>query len=104
LERSAGLDPQDDPGGFLQVSGLRFVIRGGHAEDIRVGGEPLRLDREYSLVTTDFLAAGGDGYSMLTRMDGQLDTGNLLVDLMAAALRERGQIHPIADGRISRED
>jgi len=104
LERSAGLDPEDNPGGFLQVSGLRFVIRGGHAETIRVGGEPLRLDGEYRLVTSDFLAAGGDGYAMLTRMGGRLDTGNLLLDLVAAALRERGEIRPGTDGRIRREE
>jgi 2',3'-cyclic-nucleotide 2'-phosphodiesterase (5'-nucleotidase family) len=41
LDRSASLDPADNPGGFLQVSGLRYTIRAGRAETVSVAGRPL---------------------------------------------------------------
>lgn len=96
-------DPQGGPvlGGIARLAGTINQIR---AENIQVNGQPLRPDRDYSVVTTDFLAAGGDGYRVLTRLTGRLDTGNLLLDLVAATLRERGAICPGTDGRIHREN
>lgn len=103
LDRSASLDPADNPGGFLQVSGLRYAIRGGRALDVTVGGAPLDPQARYRAVMPDFLAAGGDGYSMLAGMDGQVMTGRLISDMLVEAFRTRGEIAPLTDGRIVRQ-
>ena len=54
-------------GKFLQVSGLRFVYKrsapaGNRIQEIRINDQALDPDREYTLATNDFLAAGGDGF------------------------------------------
>ncbi len=102
LNRSAGLDPADNPGGFLQVSGVRFTIRDGRAESIEVGGEPLNPVADYRVVIPDFLAAGGDGYRMLKDLPDANETGTLILELVIDAFRNRPDVSPSTDGRILR--
>jgi len=57
-------------GGFPQVSGISFAFDpslppGARVSDVRIGGEPIDLDREYTMTTGSFMATGGDGYTML---------------------------------------
>ncbi len=57
-------------GGFLHVSGLSYMINvDGKANDrvvnIVVKGRPINMDETYLMATNDFLAAGGDGLSLL---------------------------------------
>jgi 2',3'-cyclic-nucleotide 2'-phosphodiesterase (5'-nucleotidase family) len=54
-------------GRFPQVSGIAFTFNrhaqaGSRVKDVFIGGHPLVADREYTVATNDFLAAGGDGY------------------------------------------
>lgn len=102
LERSAGLDPADNPGGFLQVSGLRLSIRDGRPESVEVGGAPLDAATDYRVVMPDFLAAGGDGYDMLKDLPDARETGTLILELVMDAFRNRPEISPTTDGRILR--
>jgi 5'-nucleotidase len=69
LEFSASLYGTED-GGFLQLSGISYSFNpdreaGQRVTRITVGEEPLDDDKTYSLTTFDFIAAGGDGYTML---------------------------------------
>ena len=102
LDRSASLDPQDDPGGFLQVSGVRLVIHDGKAESVEVGGRPLDPAARYKVVIPDFLAAGGDGYAELVDLPNANATGLLVLDMVTDAFRERRTIKAATDGRIVR--
>ncbi len=103
LDHSAALDPEDNPGGFLQVSGLSFTIEAGRAVDVMVGGKPLGPSAEYRIVTSDFLAEGGDGYGLFAQaLKDKTGTGNLLLDMVAAAFEEKGDIRVEVDGRIQR--
>jgi 2',3'-cyclic-nucleotide 2'-phosphodiesterase (5'-nucleotidase family) len=102
LERSASLDQEDDPGGFLQVSGLRYTIAAGRAEDITISGQPLDLGARYRVVMPDFLADGGDGYVTLKDMEGRVDTGTLISDLVMEAFRAGELVTAGTDGRIRR--
>ncbi|AUB84174.1 bifunctional metallophosphatase/5'-nucleotidase [Candidatus Thiodictyon syntrophicum] len=104
LERSAALDPLDNPGGFLQVSGLRYVIAGGHLASATLAGAPIDPARRYRVVTSDYLAAGGDGYTMLKAMDNQVMTGRLISDMVIEAFRTASPIDPQPDGRIQIQD
>lgn len=102
LERSASLDPEDDPGGFLQVSGLRYTIADRRAEDLTIGGKPPERGARYRVVMPDFLADGGDGYLSLTAMEDRIDTGTLISDLVMDAYRTGEVIRAGTDGRIRR--
>jgi len=103
LDHSASLDPADNPGGFLQVSGVRLRIQEGKAVEVRVDGKPLDGAADYRLVVPDFLAAGGDGYEMLVKMRNQVNTGQLISDLLVAKFRGQGEVDAALDGRIGRE-
>lgn len=69
LEYSSRLYPEAN-GGFLHVAGITFAIDEtqealNRVHDVKINGEKLILDKIYSLATNDFLAAGGDGYTVL---------------------------------------
>lgn len=103
LRRSAALDPLDNPGGFLQVSGVRYSIAAdGSLADASLGGRPIEPQRVYRVVTSDFLAAGGDGYADLQQMQDKVMTGRLISDMVIDAFRTDGTVAPQLDGRILR--
>jgi 5'-nucleotidase len=71
LEHSVARSAEDnEPGRFPQVSGICFKFDtrkppGSRVSDVCVGGEPLDLDKTYTMATSDFLVSrGGDGYTM----------------------------------------
>ncbi len=99
LDRSASLPAGD--GGFLQVSGLRYRISNGQATDIKVGGIQIDPDRRYTVVTTDFLFTGGDGYTIFEQGEDPYPYGVRLSSIVIQALRELGMIQTQVDGRIA---
>ncbi len=62
-------------GSFAQVAGLTYVLNlnqeaGNRVKDVRVDGKSLDINKKYKVATNDFMAVGGDDYTML--MDGEL--------------------------------
>jgi 5'-nucleotidase / UDP-sugar diphosphatase len=102
LERSASLDSADNPGGFLQVSGLRYAIADHRLASASLIDGPIDAGKIYKVVVPDFLAAGGDGYGVLMRMQHQVATGRLISDMLIDAFRNGKIITPRLDGRILR--
>ena len=66
-------------GAFLQVSGLTWKSKDGRVVEVLVNGEPLDLNKTYKVVTNNYMAGGGDGYTMLKECGGY-DTGFLMSD------------------------
>jgi 5'-nucleotidase/UDP-sugar diphosphatase len=112
---------------FPQVSGLTFTYRpsapaGSRVKDIAVGGRPLDLKKQYVVATTDFLAAGGDGYKVFgdvlkgagdyTNRGGTItsrallynDPGTWLRDVVIKAIKTRKIIAPKVEGRSQAVD
>jgi 5'-nucleotidase/UDP-sugar diphosphatase len=110
-------------GKFLQVSGLRLVYRpsappGDRIQEIRINGQPLDPDREYLLATNDFLAAGGDGFSIFKKAfpdqasspdwkpepgSGRVvlyDRGRTVQELVIAYIKKQKKVTASTDGRI----
>ena len=93
-------------GRFPQVSGIRAVVDaaapvGSRLISIEVNGAPLDPARTYRVATLDFLAMGGDGYTMLADPDATEDSGARLManDVMAYA-RKLGTIEAKIEGRL----
>lgn len=68
-------------GAFPQVSGATYTLDlneevGRRVKNVKIGGEDLDLEKTYKLATNDFMAAGGDEYTMLIE-------GKLVVELPA---------------------
>ena len=56
-------------GKFPHVAGMTYKIdpskeAGNRIVELLVDGEPIELDKSYTLATNDFMAVGGDGYTM----------------------------------------
>jgi 5'-nucleotidase / UDP-sugar diphosphatase len=103
LRRSVG-GPQDvEDGGFLQVSGMTFEVRGRSVENIRVGPnrQPLQPRTVYTVAIPDFLATGGDNYTVFQGKQ-HIKTGLPLRELIVDTIRRRGVIAAQEEGRIRR--
>lgn len=102
LAMSAGLDPAENPGGFLQVSGLRYGIAGNKLESAGLTARPINPAERYQVVMPDFLAEGGDGYAVFKDMEDKVSTGRLISDMVIEAFRAGPPVAPRLDGRIVR--
>ena len=114
---------EEGEGRFPQVSGLvftydRFGLKGSRVKEVFIGGNPLVVDREYTVATNDFLAAGGDGYKAFGdavksskdyavvggAMKGDKlvysDSGRWLRDVVIDFIKAQKEISPKVEGRI----
>jgi len=110
LEHGVSLTgPGAEPGRFAQVSGIRYSfdaskLPGTRVADVTVGGKPLDLKKTYTLVTTSFIAGGGDQYAMFKGRPNVLKTQLTDSGVLRAALESAKTIAPKTDGRIRRTD
>jgi 5'-nucleotidase len=101
--------PGSEPGRFPQVSGLRYsfdttLLPGARVKDVTVGGQPLDPKKSYTLVTTKYVADGGDQYAML-KDARRLPLGKLIdSEVLRQAIASAKTIAPRKDGRVRRLD
>lgn len=98
-------------GRFPQVAGLRFTADlsqkvGQRVQRVEIGNAqqgytPLDPNGVYRVATNDFMASGGDGYTVLTQGGDVHQTDILLADALADYLRARGTVSPKVEGRIT---
>jgi 2',3'-cyclic-nucleotide 2'-phosphodiesterase (5'-nucleotidase family) len=105
LARSVSGSRGDEDGGFLQVSGISFAVRGRSVSNIRLGREkqPLEPRKVYRVATSEFLAGGGDRYTFL-KDKPQVKTGLPLAELLIDTIRRQGAVAAATEGRIRRLD
>jgi 5'-nucleotidase len=101
--------PGAEPGRFPQVSGLRYSFDaskppGARLRDVTVGGRALDPKKTYTLVTSRYLAEGGDQYEMLKGHANLLKERLTDSDVLRRAIAAAGTIAPQTDGRIRRLD
>ncbi|HEX8286151.1 MAG TPA: bifunctional UDP-sugar hydrolase/5'-nucleotidase [Pyrinomonadaceae bacterium] len=110
LEHGVSLTgPGAEPGRFPQVSGLRFSFDASKLPGVRVGGvtvggKPLDPKRTYTLVTTSFVAEGGDQYAMFKGRPNVLKQKLTDSGVLRSAIEQAKTIAPQTDGRIRRLD
>jgi len=97
-------------GVYPHVSGMQVEINsdakpGARIISAKINGESLQADKKYRLMTTDYLAEGGDGYVSFGRADVVADStleGSILIsDLVLRTLRIRGKLDSRIEGRIT---
>jgi 2',3'-cyclic-nucleotide 2'-phosphodiesterase (5'-nucleotidase family) len=114
---------EDEEGRFPQVSGLIFTYdrngqKGSRVKEVIIAGEPIMSDKEYTVATHDFLAAGGDGYKAFGdsvkssgdyaviggAMKGERlvysDSGRWLRDVLIEYVKTEKTLAPKVEGRI----
>lgn len=95
-------------GGFPHVSGIKFVIdtsktTGERVTDVTINGKPIATKGEYILATNDFMAAGGDNYTMFAD-DAILNEYSALDEAVITYIMGRESISPEVEGRITARD
>lgn len=86
------------------VSGMSFGIREGKGFNPEIQGKPLDDTKSYWLVTSDYIANGGDGFEILSTVKDRVSTGVKFRDMFINHLRIMGQkgisIEAKTDGRV----
>ncbi|MEW9700874.1 bifunctional UDP-sugar hydrolase/5'-nucleotidase [Paenibacillus sp. SI8] len=95
---------ENGAGRFPQVSGLTFVWNpsspaGSRIVEVKIGGQPLDVNKTYRIATNDFMAAGGDGYEMFKGKKAY-NTGITLYELIEETLIKQKTVSPKTEGRI----
>jgi len=86
------------------VSGMRFGIKEDKGINPEIQGQPLDDSKSYWLVTSDYIANGGDGSEILTQVKERIATGVRFRDMFIDHLRNMGRkgltIEAKTDGRV----
>lgn len=102
-----GLSIEKGSGRFPQVSGLKFIYdpkapAGARLQEVWVGDSPLDRSAFYTLATSDFIANGGDEYTVLKGAQVIIPAsgGPLITSLVIDYIKAQGTISPAVGGRI----
>lgn len=93
-------------GGFPHLSGMRVAFdpaqpAGSRVVMAEVNGVALDPAATYTVATNDFMAAGGDDYTMFTTGTNYTDSGLYLRDVVADYIRTNSPVNPTIEGRIT---
>ncbi len=102
---------EDVKGRFPQISGMKVTIKptapaGQRVLSIEIAGKPVIEDAYYSLVTTDFMGNGGDGYEQLKSGERIYENVGALIsgDVVANYILKQQTVSPVIEGRIVQVD
>ncbi|EDW01383.1 GH21407 [Drosophila grimshawi] len=116
LEYSASLRKTSASGGFLQVSGIRFIINYNYPKGKRISSvyvrcseckipkyENLHQDDYYWVIVSSYLLGGGDGYRYLKdARHPQIRPLTLTdTDILTKYLQEHKIVYPAVENRIT---
>jgi 2',3'-cyclic-nucleotide 2'-phosphodiesterase (5'-nucleotidase family) len=90
---------------FFQVSGLKMVydplaLPGQKLISVKIGGQPIDLNKNYVVVTNSFLAAGGGEYGIFSQPTDAEDSYLPLRDIMAEYIKKHTPLDYKTEGRI----
>lgn len=52
---------------YAPIANATFTVTGNKATDIKIGGKPFNPNQSYTIVTSDYLAGGGDSMSLFKK-------------------------------------
>jgi 2',3'-cyclic-nucleotide 2'-phosphodiesterase (5'-nucleotidase family) len=87
--------------GGWPISGIRLTIRDGKANKITINGATIQSEKTYLLVTSDYVANGGDKADMLKRAVKRYPINYKVRDAILEYLKNKQTIQLERDGRIS---
>lgn len=101
---------KDLAGRFPQVSGLRFVWDpnaevGKRVVSVEVKNpdgtyQPIDPSKTYRIVTNNFLAQGGDGYTVFQKGTNFINLGFVDYDVLREYIQNKSPVNPQIEGRI----
>jgi len=100
---------EQEAGRFPQVAGIRYTWNPNSpagsritAVEVKTGNlyQPIDLSASYSIATTDFLAGGGDGYTIFQEAGDIYHTGLTDYEFLQEYLKANSPVNPGVEGRI----
>ncbi|MFO3664990.1 bifunctional UDP-sugar hydrolase/5'-nucleotidase [Anaerococcus sp. ENR0831] len=98
-------DAPNSAGKFPQIGGMMVKYdstrqAGDRVTEITIAGEAIDPNKNYNLVTNDFMSIGGDGYEMFKayQRTGEYE---LISEIFENAIRSDGEINPQIDNRMT---
>lgn len=90
--------------GGIPIGGMRLTMKGTTPTDISVNGKPFDESRDYWVVTSDYLANGGDSYNFFKNAKEKKITNvllrNMIINYCEEITKLDQTIKPKLDGRI----
>ncbi|PWW29423.1 2',3'-cyclic-nucleotide 2'-phosphodiesterase (5'-nucleotidase family) [Cytobacillus oceanisediminis] len=104
LEHGTG-DFPNVKGAFPHVSGMTFEIdlnaeKGKRVKNLQIAGNPVDLEKVYVVATNDFMAVGGDGYTMFEKGPLVNEYG-ALDEVLIEYIKANSPIDAKKEGRIA---
>jgi 2',3'-cyclic-nucleotide 2'-phosphodiesterase (5'-nucleotidase family) len=93
-----------------QISGIRIKINlknppGSRVVEVLVGGQPIDLNKVYTVVVSSFQATGGDAYTVFKQaISSKWVTGRWMRDDLVDYIKANPKVNVIPDGRITYVD
>lgn len=91
----------------VPVAGLRMVIEDGKATQVQIGGKDFNPDMDYWVLTSDYLANGGDKADAMKNPLERKDLKVLLRDVLIAEMKngfyDGETLQAVMDGRITKK-
>jgi 2',3'-cyclic-nucleotide 2'-phosphodiesterase (5'-nucleotidase family) len=91
--------------GGIPIGGMRLTMKGNTPENITVKGKEFDLQKDYWVVTSDYLANGGDSYNFFKNAKERKVLNvllrNMVISYCEDITRREQTIKPTLDGRIS---
>ncbi len=97
---------ENEVGRFPQVSGMKVKAdltrpNGRRVVSLQIGTNPVDPKRAYKLATNDYLAGGGDGYTVLKSAKVLAgDDGELVDSIVIDYIRAKQTVAPVLEGRV----
>lgn len=70
------------------IANATYTVQNGKAIDVKIGGKPLDLTRNYTIVTSDYLAGGGDNMVMFKKAIKSEKAGMMMRDMIIKHIKE----------------
>ena len=92
--------------GGMPVAGMKMKIKNAMAEDVTIGDKPFDITKSYTIVTSDYLAGGGDNMTFFGKASRKITIGKKLRDAIIEYMKDESQkgntINVTKDGRIQK--
>ncbi|MEJ8758174.1 5'-nucleotidase [Pontibacter sp. H259] len=74
--------------GISPIANATYTVKDGAATDVKIGGKPLDQSRTYTIVTSDYLASGGDNMAMFKKALKSEKVGIMMRDMILKHIKE----------------
>ena len=107
LDETLGAMPDSSAGLLYPSRGTSYTIdvsrpAGDRVVGLKVGGEPVQLDKTYRVTLPSFIAVGGDNHVLAKNSQRyRYDTGNLDIDAFVSFLKANDPIAGQLEGRVA---